>query len=217
MKKITKIIFSCAAVAAVTASVGTAALAADQLVSDTIKGTYENGVVTLTEYEAGEGQQTILMFKGTDIDTAEDTNIEYINQGDAKFLAPITLRTGELAEGDTLTIRIGGAAAGEEGYQQATITIPKTGGEDNPPVGEGEEVVMGDINGNGSANSTDATLALRIEAGTYTATAKQTFVGDVNGNGSVNSTDATQILRGEAGYTTGIGSTGQKKTYTAAE
>lgn len=55
--------------------------------------------------------------------------------------------------------------------------------------------LLGDINGNGSVDVTDALLALRAAMGVITLTDEQIARGDMNGDGVIDSTDAILILR----------------------
>ena len=54
--------------------------------------------------------------------------------------------------------------------------------------------LIGDINNDGSINSSDALLATQAGVGIVTLTTAQQKRGDVNFDGSVNSTDADLIL-----------------------
>ncbi len=58
---------------------------------------------------------------------------------------------------------------------------------------------LGDINGDGEANSLDAAQILKHDAGLAKLTEEQLAVADVNGDGAVNSLDAAQILKHDAG------------------
>ena len=53
--------------------------------------------------------------------------------------------------------------------------------------------LMGDINNDGSMNSSDSLLALQAGTGSTTLTNAQKKRGDVNFDGAVNSTDASLI------------------------
>ena len=54
---------------------------------------------------------------------------------------------------------------------------------------------LGDVNGDGKINATDALLVLRSFAKKITLTSEQTLRADVNNDGKVNATDALKILR----------------------
>jgi hypothetical protein len=55
--------------------------------------------------------------------------------------------------------------------------------------------LLGDVNGDGYVNATDATLVLRSFVGNLILTSEQSAVADVNKDGYINATDATYILR----------------------
>lgn len=74
------------------------------------------------------------------------------------------------------------------------VTLPVTGTV-TPVTG----AVLGDINGDGLANSTDALIILSCDAGIDVSLFCPMNAGDVNGDGMVNSTDALIILSKDAG------------------
>ncbi|MBQ6387737.1 MAG: CotH kinase family protein [Ruminococcus sp.] len=81
---------------------------------------------------------------------------------------------------------------------------------DIAPFGSGDELIMGDVNGDGAVNIDDATEIQKICAALITPDKRQTLVGDVDGNGALDITEATQIQKylaetGEEGYTANIG------------
>ena len=210
MKKLTKLIFSCAAVAAVTAAVGTAAMAESvDLVGD-IHGTYdtETGAVTLTDdsYDVG-GQQTILIFKGEITDTVTDENIEYINQEEAITKGIAGLKNGAGAKETKYVIRIGGdkdGTIGSKGFLESTFEVPG----DNPPP-TGIKIMYGDatldykVGEKESADEciavSDAMMVLQHTAGKTTLTgaafaAAAGSDGASAGDKPVGTTDAMCIL-----------------------
>ena len=60
-------------------------------------------------------------------------------------------------------------------------------------------LVYGDINGDGEVDSSDATAALKCDAGKADLTEEQLKAADINGDGAVDSADATMILKYDAG------------------
>ncbi len=60
---------------------------------------------------------------------------------------------------------------------------------------------VGDVDGNGSVNATDALFILKASTGAATLTSNQKNVADFNGDGKVNSLDALVILRVASGST----------------
>lgn len=196
MKKLTKLIFSCAAVAAVTAAVGTAALAAG------VTPAYdaESNSVTLT-YESTDAEQTILIVKDGVTNVTNDTPIYYVNQQSGKFTAAIPM--GELEDG-TYEVRIGGTSGN-------ILTGDFTVGEGPTP---GEKVLIGDVNEDTAVDSADATVVLRHGAGLDTLTGKKLFIAKVDSDDVVDSADATCILRYGSELSTGTGKAGQQVEYT---
>lgn len=57
------------------------------------------------------------------------------------------------------------------------------------------QLELGDVNGSGSVDSTDALLMLRYSVGMIPASSLHLEVGDMNGDGNYNSTDALLIMR----------------------
>ncbi len=64
-----------------------------------------------------------------------------------------------------------------------------------PAKQPGQSFTLGDVNGDGKINSTDARLALRAAAKLETLTALQETLADISGDGKVRSGDARTILR----------------------
>lgn len=61
-----------------------------------------------------------------------------------------------------------------------------------------KELISGDVNGDGEANSLDAALVLKHDAGLVELTEEQKAAADANGDGIVNSLDAALILKHDA-------------------
>lgn len=62
-----------------------------------------------------------------------------------------------------------------------------------------QNVLLGDVNGDGIVDAGDAVIISRYDAGLITLTADQLKVGDVNGDGTVDAGDAVIISRYDAG------------------
>lgn len=60
---------------------------------------------------------------------------------------------------------------------------------------QNNNVIMGDVNGDGSVTNTDATMVLQHSASLTTLTAEQFVLADVDGDGDVDTTDAQNILK----------------------
>ena len=67
----------------------------------------------------------------------------------------------------------------------------------------GNEVLLGDVNGNGKVEVTDATMVQMIAAELTTVSAERMKAADVNGDGEVNISDATLIQQYAAEIQTG--------------
>jgi len=77
----------------------------------------------------------------------------------------------------------------------SAITTDLAGGVINQPL----PCVKGDVNNNGSVQSNDAILVLRIAAELLVPTTQQLCAADMNGDGNVRANDAINILRKVAG------------------
>lgn len=208
MKKITKLIFSCAAVAAITAALGTAALAAnaDPVIEGDITGlAYADGVVTIPAgYTSTGTQQTVLIFEATDDGlTATADNIQYIDQVDTEksetLAKAITLKkpiTGDVEQAVTYVVRIGGNTVDPsvaKGFYESTITIAP---ENVTPPGSDRK--LGNVNDDEYINPTDA-LRIMTHAGAEPGTAGRLTgdklqAADVTDDGFANPTDALRIM-----------------------
>jgi hypothetical protein len=80
---------------------------------------------------------------------------------------------------------------GNGGTDSATVSVTVTEGGS----------ILGDVNGDGYANSTDALIILSCDVGLNTASFCPMNCGDVNSDGLVNSTDALIILSYDVGIT----------------
>ena len=202
MKKITKLVFSCAAVAALTAAVGTAAMAAKGDVTGTITGditgSYDPGTktITVTDY-ASTGEESTMLVLNNDASTVAEGDIEAINQ-EAK-IATIPLGIENPAEGETATyyIRIGGSN-GE--IRTATLTIA-TEGEDGPAPSTQK---LGDVNNDGSIQNGDATDIAKHVAGLTVLEGDNLQAADVNDDGQVANGDATDVAKFIAGLDSSV-------------
>ena len=64
------------------------------------------------------------------------------------------------------------------------------------------EVLLGDVNGDGTVDNLDANMVYRYDNGVITLTDDQLAAADVNGDGSVNNLDANEIYRYDNGVIT---------------
>ena len=85
---------------------------------------------------------------------------------------------------------------------KATFNIfPVNVGEKNPVIDLDKvpTVALGDVNGDGYADSLDAAAILQVDAGLKTLTEAAATAADVNGDGYVDSLDAAKVLQFDAG------------------
>ena len=175
MKKLTKLIFSCAAVAAVTAALGTAALAAGELAP---VYSAEAGTVTIAYDSTNEQHTVIIVPKGWNGQDAD--KIEYVDQdGDAFTVLPVNT----LADG-TYEVKVGGT---DGTIKQGEFTV----GEPTP----GSDRLLGDVTNDGKINVSDGSAILGHYAGTALLTdAEDLKAADATEDGKINVSDASDVL-----------------------
>ncbi len=201
MKKLSKTIFSIAAVTAVSAVMAASAMA--------MSASYADGVVTLTDVDATGDSQTLLVLS-ENADTVTEGIIKQIDQKDdgTKFGA---VTVGDLVDG-TYYVRVGGT---DGTLQTAEFTVGTQGGED--PVVETIDIYIGDANLDNAIDSLDVGNVLRYtnkettrvgrsgEKYKYAADETIFYVGDANVDGAIDSLDVGNILRYANKETTRIG------------
>ncbi len=79
-----------------------------------------------------------------------------------------------------------------DGNKEVTCTVTVTGESDN-------EIVIGDVNGDGEVDFADAIVVLKHDAGITTLTGDKLTAADTNGDGDVDFVDAIQILKYDSG------------------
>ncbi len=232
MKKFTKLFLSCAAVAAVTAAVATSAMAAT--VTGNLAGTYDEETGKLTLTTAVSDTATVLVIKGTNTTSVTADDVLYIDQTADGSFGEMGLKGASAGLDDgTYTVMVGS-------YDDDDVFSVTTG---KFVLGDaGEEIKLGNVNGDSSLDSDDATCILYYDAsytddnigdagktitisdasnmavGTY-ASGDTLLAGNVNGDSKLNSDDATCILYYDAGYEDAefIGNVGVTITGTIAE
>ncbi len=93
------------------------------------------------------------------------------------------------------TITEASEAAAEETTTAAEETATAATDSEATTSDAGTEYSLGDVNGDGDVDATDARLALRAAAKLDTLSGTQLLAADVNGDGIVDATDARTILR----------------------
>ena len=186
MKKLTKLIFSCAAIAAVTAALSTAALAADLEAGYDISGSYDEttGKLTLSygDYETA-GDETILILNNDVKTTVTADDIEYVDQ-DASVKEVATLEAG-LTEG-TYYIRVGG------GSTILTGVLKLDAGSGDEP---GSDRLLGDVDGNTAFSAADASAVAEHVADLRKLTGEDLQAADADDNGAISGSDAAEIAQ----------------------
>lgn len=195
--------------AALTALLCVSALAADSTVSNVTggilpldgsgkqitadEGKYTGAVqfdLTATEGLTNGSQYLVLMLKvagENTVPTAE--NIYYINQKAA-------------ADGKLAFTNAGGDSVYPMDLVNGTYSIYIVGDGKSFDATKADAsftyeagYTLGDVNGDGSVDTSDALLALRIYVGTYSATDVQRKAADVSKDGVIDTTDALLMLR----------------------
>ena len=192
--KLSKLLVSCVAVGALAAACTTAAFA-----DEYVKAEYKDGKVTLSgfgEYaKKVKGDFTLLILSADDVVTSENANtiIKQIDQfgiTDGNYTKEVTV--GDLDTTKTYYVRLGGAepkAVTEQGFVATTF-----GGDDLAAKRK-----IGDVDGNGLVELTDADKILARGAGLVTLSGLDLQAADVDDNSRVELTDADQILARGAG------------------
>ncbi|MCD8181536.1 MAG: hypothetical protein LUF26_08685 [Firmicutes bacterium] len=228
MKKFTKLFLSCAAVAAVTAAVATSAMAADTLsASYSVDENGTTGTLTIDCASTDETKTLLVLAPGADITSVTADQIVQIDQ-DSEIKTAVLPAYSESNADDCGTYKV---------YMGGTSGTVYVG---SFTIG-GEEITLGNVNGDKYIDSSDATCVLYYDAGgtdsnignvgktitvsdasnvnvgTY-ASGDTLEVGNVNGDKYIDSSDATCILYYDAGGTdSNIGNVGITITGSIAE
>lgn len=205
MKKFSKLFLSCAAVAALTAAVATAAMAEEVNVSGDVTGTYDTetgklAITAPTDMDA-DSQATLLVYDAAAAATevTADSVVGIDQAADAAFTKNGLKDKPQVpAEGNTqYTVKLGYYADGTFTVKTGTLTLGEL---------EGVEITIGDINGDGNIRTNDATNVLWYtvdptspNAGNSAKVIQKTDgtsvqVGDINGDTNIRTNDATNIL-----------------------
>lgn len=182
MKKFTKLLLSCAAVAALTAAVATSAMAeAVEIKGGEITGTYDNGTLTITApagMDAGT-QATLLMYEGTTTVAAE--SVVAIDQAADAAFTKTGVKGAPTAEDETVyTIALGY-------YKNGTFTVAKG-------TLFGSSVLIGDVTLDGKITLGDATEVVNHYLEEIVLTGDALVAADTTGDNKVTLGDATCIV-----------------------
>lgn len=194
-KSIQKVLATCTAVAALTATMGTAALAADL--------TYENNTLTGYDVPAGmEDKQVTILVVPHDATEVTDENIFFIdqNKGGSFVVKPKVDSNNVLADGK-YDVRIGG-----EGIAATDIVITEFEIKDGKLAGDSPIVkyILGDVNNDQKINAADINeiVAHILEYKELVDTAEYPYftAADVQKNGNLNAADINEIVAHILGY-----------------
>ena len=164
----------------------------DELIEVDVSYTATSGVDEITLFmavESGEGE-------------GQFENAVYINQvpnAGGTYQFPIEkAKIAEVAgtddiEGLLFSLKMGGTSVSTPSVMSVAY---------GEAAGDGDYVVRGDANGNGTIDFVDALLVLKHDAGTEALSGKNLTAADVNSNGNVDFVDAILILKYDAGLIT---------------
>lgn len=170
-------------------------------ISGTINETSQTiEVTTAGESECSVSYLTVTSEKDVELHisgTASEDGISIQNSEDGLVVEGFSSGTIELLYDDEVQESI--EFSDED--QSFTVSYDKMG--ENPAVDvtadetdeETEDVLLGDVNGDGKVNGTDTNLIFRYVSGTTEFTDEQCKAADVNGDGKVNGTDTNLVFR----------------------
>ena len=195
MKKFTKLFLSCAAVAAVTASVATTAMAADISSSDGLKGSYDAATNKVTLEKPADAdaakEMTFLVFEGeTDTSVAAEAVIG-IDQNTGLPENTGLIEDSVVGEEDpevTYTVKLGYYPTGENSTFTVLTGTFKAG------KSEGVEFLVGDADSDGEVIAADASEILKL---TVNKDSKAQYVEqiDTDSDGDIIAADASNVLK----------------------
>ncbi len=197
MKKFTKLFLSCAAVAAVTAAVATSAMAAEMTLSakynEPTDETAATTTVTITCDSEDEVQTLLILKPSYDKTSVKVADILQIDQKDSSITTatiPVLDENNDDEKG-TYTVLVGGTSGN---IYAGTFSIG------------GEEITIGDVNGDGDVKANDANAILWSTVSKDADKIKNVgktinlsdgttkLVGDVNGDNDIKANDANAAL-----------------------
>ncbi len=175
------------AVSNVTGNILTPKTAADAPITANADGKYENAVKFDVNATGTQGSQYLLLVL-RDQKVPTEQNIVYINQAAAGEDGKLAFTGSDAAYPMTMTSGT---------YYVYLVGDGKEFSASAPAASFTYEAgyTLGDVNGDGSVDTSDALLALRIYVGTYSATDVQRKAADVSKDGVIDTTDALLMLR----------------------
>lgn len=184
MKKLTKLIFSCAAVAALTAAVGSAAMAANDF---TVTPAADKTSLTIGTYDSTGADQTILVLKNNPT-TVTEADIIYVDQiklsGDVTSFTTIPLDAAKMVDGE-YTVRIGGSNT-TDGYLSQSFRIGEGG--------ETSDRLLGDVDNSKDITASDAAVIVEYTLGQAQLSGDSLQAADVDDSADVTGSDAAVIV-----------------------
>ncbi|OQB14373.1 MAG: Endoglucanase E precursor [Firmicutes bacterium ADurb.Bin193] len=161
----------------------------DGTVTDNADNTLKTVTVTYsTTDEVGDEVTILATFEGFDVQIGEGgvlENVAYISQEEKSDTITFVIdKAAFVAAGEKLYVKMGGIGVSTPAeYVIGSGTEP--------------EVTLGDVNGDGAVNATDAGLVLQYFVGTITefSSPNGLAAADINNDGVINATDAGLILQ----------------------
>lgn len=176
---------------------GKATVTAQSITNGTATATFEaegSDIINVTftsEALTEGGQYLVLMVKGTeDSYTITEDAILYIDQTAAENKT-ISFKINPSSLRDSVILITG---AGVNGTDPGPLVAAIVKG----------QFILGDVNGDGKINSSDAILILQHSVGIETLEGSQFLAGDVSADNRLNSTDAILILQFSVGLIQGF-------------
>lgn len=157
-----------------------------EITADT-NGKYENAVKFDVNATGTKGSQYLLLVL-RDQNVPTEQNIVYINQAAAGEDGKLVFTGSDAAYPMTMT-------SGTYYVYLVGADKPFTANAPAARFTYDAGYTLGDVNGDGSVDTSDALLALRIYVGTYSATDVQRKAADVSKDSVIDTTDALLMLR----------------------
>lgn len=166
---------------------GNTATSSTEMVNGASETFYENAVQLMMRYTTSANEECLVMVTNRATTSPAVSDIVYIDQKAAGSdgVAAFSLYPSSLASGTTYHVYV--STAGGSG-------LTKVG-----TFSYYAPYVLGDVNGDGEIDTSDAYLIARYYAGQTTLTSTQLLAADVNHDGESDTSDAYRIARYYAG------------------